>query len=81
MCNHPLREIREQLDALPGKAAPPGDPLRCYEAVEERAISVLDSRFSEFEDGLLEEYLLHYLLLRRYEYSLVDLENPDPVER
>jgi hypothetical protein len=76
-----LRDIRLFLDSAPGDIEESADSQYCFDLVEELAIEVLDSRFSEFEDGLLEEFLLQYLLLRRYEYQLVDMDYPDPVER
>jgi hypothetical protein len=76
-----LREIRLFLDSIPGDVDETGDSQYCFDLVEERAIDLLDSRFMEFEGGLLEEFLLQYLLLRRYEYLLVDMDCPEPVER
>ncbi len=76
-----LRDIRRMLDALPL------DPDKCrddqdrFDRVEEVAIQVLDGQFAAFPDGVLEDYLLTYLHLRRYEYGLVDLDSPEPVER
>jgi hypothetical protein len=81
MYNKELRKIRLLLDSIPGEDNETDDNQYCFDLVEELAIEVLDSRFSEFEDGLLEEFLLQYLLLRRYEYQLVDMDCPDPVER
>ena len=76
-----LREIRMFLDGIPGDVDETGDNQYCFDLVEERAIDVLDSRFMEFDSLLLEDFILNYLLLRRYEYGLVNLECPEPVER
>jgi hypothetical protein len=81
MYNKELRKIRLFLDSIPGEDNETDDNQYCFDLVEEQAISILDSRFSEFEDGLLEEFLLNYTLLRRQEYLLIDMECPDPVER
>lgn len=76
-----LRKIRLFLDAIPGDIDETGESQYCFDLVEERAIEVLDSHFMEFESLLLEDFLLHYLLLRRYEYGLIDTDHPEPVER
>jgi hypothetical protein len=76
-----LREIRMLLDTIPGDVDETGDSQYCFDLVEERAIDLLDSTFMEFKSLLLEDFLLQYLLLRRYEYGLVDMDCPEPVER
>ena len=76
-----LREIRLMLDTIPGDVDETGDNQYCFNLVEERAILLLESQFVEFENLLLEDFLLQYLLLRRYEYGLVDMDCPEPVER
>jgi hypothetical protein len=81
MFDKQLREIRQMLDSIPGDDNETDDNQYCFDLVEERAILLLDSRFMEFESLLLEDFLLNYLLLRRYEYGLVDMDCPDPVER
>jgi hypothetical protein len=67
-----LRDIRRELDAVPGDIDCLGDLQLCLALVTERAILILDSRHSDFAPGLLEEYLLAYLLLRRAEYGLME---------
>ena len=53
-----LRKIRQFLDTIPGAENENADNQYCFDLVEEVAIDILDSRFSEFEAGLLEEFLL-----------------------
>lgn len=72
-----LQSIRSQLDAIPNDEAI-GDWQHCFDQVEEIAISILDSQFSDFTPGLLQEYLMGYLYLRQLEYGLINL--PDPQE-
>lgn len=81
MYDNKLREIRLFLDSLPGGNDEGADSQHCFNLVEEAAISVLDSRFMDFEKGLLEEFLLDYLRVRQYEYGLINLDCPEPVER
>jgi hypothetical protein len=81
MYNVKLREIRLTLDNIPGDIDETADSQICLNLVEETAISILDSRFMEFEKGLLEEFLLDYLRVRQYEYGLIDMDCPEPVER
>ena len=71
-----LRDIRHELDAIPGDMECLGNPQLCFDLVEERAISILDSRHTDFAPGVLEDHLLGYLHLRLREYGL--LENPNP---
>jgi hypothetical protein len=81
MYDKQLREIRLFLDSIPGDIDNTADSQYCFDLVEEAAISILDSRFMTFENGLLEEYMLQCMLLRRYEYGLVDMDNPQLIER
>jgi hypothetical protein len=81
MYDKKLREIRLLLDSIPGDIEENADSQHCFNLVEEAAISVLDSRFMDFEDGLLEEFLLDYLRVRQYEYGLINLDCPELVER
>jgi hypothetical protein len=81
MYDKKLRDIRLFLDTIPGDIDESSDSQYCYDLLEEVAIEVLDSRFMEFESGLLEDFILNYALLRRYEYQLVDIDSLEPVER
>ena len=75
-----LRAIRSFLDSIPGDINEGGDSQYCMDLVEEAAIGILDSRFMEFQPGLLEAFLLDYLRVRQYEYGLIDVDCPKPVE-
>jgi hypothetical protein len=81
MYDKQLREIRLFLDSIPGDIDETANSQYCFDLVEEAGISILDSRFMTFENGLLEEFMLQYMLLRRYEYGLVDMDNPQLIER
>jgi hypothetical protein len=81
MYDKQLRAIRLFLDAIPGEIDDSADNQLCMDLVEEAGISILDSRFMEFAEGLLEEFLLDYLRVRQYEYGLIDVNCPVPVER
>jgi hypothetical protein len=76
-----LRGIRLLLDSIPGDIEETADSQYCFDLIEETAISILDGRFTQFENGLLEEFLLDYLRVRQYEYGLIDMDCPEPVER
>jgi hypothetical protein len=75
--NARLRNIRTELDGISGDDVTV-EHQHCFDLVEERAISILDSQHSDFTPGLLQEYLMSYLYLRQMEYGLIDF--PDPEE-
>jgi hypothetical protein len=81
MYDKQLREIRLFLDSIPGEIDNTADSQYCFNLVTELAVEILDGSFMEFEDGLLEEFLLDYLRVRQYEYGLIDMDCPEPVER
>jgi hypothetical protein len=75
--NARLRTIRAELDGISGEELTVNHQY-CFDLVEERAISILDSQHTDFTPGLLQEYLMSYLYLRQMEYGLIDF--PDPEE-
>ena len=81
MYDKKLRAIRLFLDSIPGDLDEGGDSQLCMDLVEESAISILDSRFMMFASGLLEEFLLEYLQVRRYEYGLIDKDGWETAKR
>ena len=48
----------------------PQEQFNLYESI---AIQILDSEFDEYEDGLLEEYLVTYLEQKRKEFHIEEL--------
>ena len=67
-----LAEVRLRLeDAVAGPPAPGTDAADLFDRYEEIAIQVLDSEFSNYKPGALEEYLETYLYLKQLELDLV----------
>ncbi len=81
MYDKKLRDIRLFLDSIPSALDEGGENQLCMDLIEEAGISILDSRFMEFQPGLLEAFLLDYLRMRQYEYGLIDMDCPLPMER
>ena len=77
--NTQLMKIRKSLDALPGDCGSNVSDQLSYDIVEERAISILDSRYMDFESGVLQEFMMSYLYVRQIEYNLIPF--PDPEEQ
>ena len=73
-----LAEVRARLESLPGTPDSAANPQRQFEDLEGNCIQVLDSEFSDFLPGELEEYLQTYLYLRQLELGLIPF--PDPRE-
>ena len=72
-----LAEVRLRLeDAVAGPPAPGTNAADLFDRYEEIAIQVLDSEFSNYTPGALEEYLQTYLYLKQLELDLVQF--PDP---
>ena len=72
-----LAEVRLRLEeAVAGPPAPGTDAADLFDRYEEIAIQVLDSEFSNYKPGALEEYLETYLYLKQLELDLVQF--PDP---
>lgn len=59
--------LEEAVSTLPGEAANPAD---LYDRYEMLAIAILDSEFEDYEYGMLEEYLMTYLYLKRLELGI-----------
>jgi len=59
--------LEKAVKALPGEAA---DPADLYQRYEDMATAILDSEFENYEYGMLEEYLMTYLYLRRIELGI-----------
>ena len=67
-----LAEVRLRLDdAVAGPPAPGTNAADLFDRYEEIAIQVLDSEFSNYKPGALEEYLETYLYLKQLELDLV----------
>jgi hypothetical protein len=75
---HTLAQVRAKLDALPVAPGDAADPQTQYDQIESIAIAILDSEFTDFTPGALEEYLHSYLYLRQLELGLIPF--PDPRE-
>jgi hypothetical protein len=74
-----LAEVRLRLDqAVAGPPAPGTNAADLFDRYEEIAIQVLDSEFSNYTPGALEEYLQTYLYLKQLELGLIPF--PDPRE-
>jgi hypothetical protein len=74
-----LAEVRLRLDqAVAGPPAPGTNAADLFDRYEEIAIQVLDSEFSNYKPGALEEYLETYLYLKQLELGLIQF--PDPRE-
>ena len=74
-----LAEVRLRLEnAVAGPPAPGTDTADLFDRYEEIAIQVLDSEFSNYTPGALEEYLQTLLYLKRLELGLIPF--PDPRE-
>ena len=66
-----LAEVRLRLEhAVAGPPAPGTNAADLFDRYEEFAIQVLDSEFSNYAPGALEEYLHIYLQLKRLELGL-----------
>jgi hypothetical protein len=63
--------LEEAAALLPGE---PGSPQELYDRLEEVAIAILDSEHTEWPTGMLEEYLMLWLRLRRMELGLESRE-------
>ena len=61
---------------LQAPPAPGTNAADLFDRYEEIAIQVLDSEFSNYKPGALEEYLETYLYLKQLELDLVQF--PDP---
>jgi hypothetical protein len=59
--------LEKAVEALPGEAANPAD---LYDRYEMLATAILDSEFENYEYGMLEEYLMTYLYLKRLELNI-----------
>jgi len=59
--------LEKAVSALPGEAATPAD---LYDRYEMLATAILDSEFENYEYGMLEEYLMTYLYLKRLELNI-----------
>jgi hypothetical protein len=74
-----LAEVRLRLEnAVAGPPAPGTNAADLFNRYEEIAIQVLDSEFSNYTPGALEEYLQTYLYLKQLELGLIPF--PDPRE-
>ena len=74
-----LAEVRLRLEhAVAGPPAPGTNATDLFDRYEEIAIQVLDSEFSNYTPGALEEYLQTYLYLKQLELGLIPF--PDPRE-
>jgi hypothetical protein len=74
-----LAEVRLRLEeAVAGPPAPGTSATDLFDRYEEIAIQVLDSEFSNYTPGALEEYLQTYLYLKQLELGLIPF--PDPRE-
>jgi len=72
-----LAEVGTRLEKavalLPGE---PADSAEIFQAHESVATAILDSEYMDFDSGLLEEYLLALLHLKRLELGL----SPDALD-
>jgi hypothetical protein len=59
--------LKKAVALLPSE---PTCPAETYESYESVAIAILDSEYMDFESGLLEEYLMILLHLKRLELGL-----------
>ena len=59
--------LEKAVSALPGEAATPADK---YQRYEDMATAILDSEFENYEYGMLQEYLMTYLYLKRLELGV-----------
>jgi hypothetical protein len=74
-----LAEVRLRLEqAVAGPPAPETNAADLFDRYEEIAIQVLDSEFTNYTPGALEEYLQTYLYLKQLELGLIPF--PDPRE-
>jgi hypothetical protein len=74
-----LAEVRLRLEnAVAGPPAPGTNATDLFDRYEEIAIQVLDSEFTNYTPGALEEYLQTYLYLKQLELGLIPF--PDPRE-
>ncbi len=80
MTTRNLADVRARLEEAaarqPGETAT--SPQAQFDRLEEVSIQVLDSEFTDFTPGVLEEYLQTYLYLRQLELGLIKF--PDPRE-
>ena len=65
--------LEEAVGLLPGEPACPAEIFQAHESV---ATAILDSEYMDFESGLLEEYLMTLLHLKRLELGL----SPDALD-
>lgn len=76
MTNRNLAEVGARLEKavidLQGQSLP-ATPTEKYEQYELFAIQILDSEFEDFNEGILEEYLLAFLHQKRLELGIRDL--------
>ncbi len=72
-----LAEVRLRLEqVVAGPPAPGTNAADLFDRYEEIAIQVLDSEFSNYTPGALEEYLQTYLYLKQLELGLIQFSDP-----
>jgi len=59
--------LEKAVSALPGEAA---TPANLYDRYEMLATQILDSEWEDYQDGMLEKYLMTYLTLRSLELGI-----------
>lgn len=64
-----LAEVGARLEETALKLSGDLNSADTYETYESLAIQILDSEFDNYGDGILEEYLLAYLKLKRMELN------------
>ncbi|TCO73692.1 hypothetical protein [Chromatocurvus halotolerans] len=67
--------LEEAVALLPGE---PDSPQDLYDRYEEMAIAILDSEHADWPAGLLEEYLMLWLQIRRLELGVSEVEVEAP---
>ena len=71
MRNHTLKEVGSRLDdAVAGLPVQATNNAELYDLYEEVAYQVLDSQEMNYKPGILEDYLMAYLQLKRLELNL-----------
>ena len=68
--------LEEAVQLLPGV---PADNAEVFDRYESVAIAILDSEYTDFIPGLLEEYLQTLMHKRQLELGLIPF--PDPIEQ
>ena len=69
--NRSLKSVRARLeDAVAGLPAQATSNAELYDLYEEIAFQVLDSQEMNYKPGILEEYLMAFLQLKRLELGL-----------